>query len=297
MRNHKCEGSKTFRLDNQQPSSCKGEGSTTIYVDSSESKRLASIDEDIVWTTLKDVAVCIKIASCTEIMKEYMREIWKNISDIKGFEDFTGYKVSNCGRLKSFRSDTKGRILKTTLRKGNGGVYEVISLRKGPTGPFRKFSIHRLVALAFLYNQNHESLTIDHINENPLDNRLENLQWLTAGDNIRKSQSGSKIFTDEEIGRISQEYLSNMDVRLDDLAKKYNCSLTTMWLTINRFAKIENHKRRRAFSVKERISIAERYLSGKTLKEVGAEFSCCCSQVSFIVKQYRRGELNELTGT
>lgn len=226
-----------------------------------------------------------------------MREIWKNVSDISGFEEFNDYQVSNHGRIRSFRSDTKGRILKTSLRKGNGLTYEVITLRKGATKMYRKFSIHRLVLLAFSFNENHENLTVDHINENPLDNRLENLQWLTVGDNIRKSQCGSKLFTDEEIGRISQEYLSDEKTKLEFLAKKYNCSLTTMWFTINKFANIENHKSRKVFSVDTRRQIAERYISGKTLKEVGEEFNCCQSQVSFIVKQYKRGEFNEFTGT
>lgn len=52
-------------------------------------------------------------------------------------------------------------------------------------------SPHRLVAIAFLglpYNFN--GLVVDHINEDKLDNRVNNLQILTNSENLRKSLGG-----------------------------------------------------------------------------------------------------------
>lgn len=46
--------------------------------------------------------------------------------------------------------------------------------------------LHRLVAEAFIPNP--KGLTdVDHINGNKLDNRVDNLQWISRGDNIRKA--------------------------------------------------------------------------------------------------------------
>ena len=226
-----------------------------------------------------------------------MKELWKNLCEIRGLEDLIGYQVSNLGRLKSFRSDRSGKVLKTSRREGNGAIYEVISL-KGSVPPFRRrqLSVHRLVLMAFNFNDRCEKLSVDHINENSLDNRLCNLQWMSIGDNIRKSQSGSKLFSEQEIVNISLEYLEN-GTTLENLAQKYNCALETMWRTVNKYSKICNTKRRRIFSKELRSQMAETYLSGKTLLEVSTMFSCSQSMVSLVVKQYKRGELNDVTGT
>ena len=68
--------------------------------------------------------------------------------------------------------------------KGNGGYYR-ISLNK------KKYSVHRLVAETFLKNPDNNPYC-DHINREPLDNRLENLRWATGTEN-NMNRSNTKI--------------------------------------------------------------------------------------------------------
>lgn len=106
-----------------------------------------------------------------------MVEIWK---DIVGYEGL--YQVSNLGRVKSLGNgkthNSKERILKA--RKETNG-YLRITLTKD--GKQKKYTIHRLVATAFIPNPDNLPI-VNHKDEDKLNNRIENLEWCDAKYNI-----------------------------------------------------------------------------------------------------------------
>lgn len=104
-------------------------------------------------------------------------EEWR---DVVGYEGI--YKISSFGRIMSMSRIVKySTYTKCTFpclmsqhRKENG--YFTIVLKGN--GKRKWFSVHRLVAEAFIPNPNGYPC-VDHKNDNPLDNRASNLQWCT----------------------------------------------------------------------------------------------------------------------
>ena len=91
------------------------------------------------------------------------QEIWK---DIEGYEGY--YRVSNTGKILSVKT---GKLRATSV---NNSGYELTHLYKDTVDT--SCTIHRLVAKAFVPNPNNLP-EVNHINEDKLDNRAENLEW------------------------------------------------------------------------------------------------------------------------
>ena len=110
-------------------------------------------------------------------------EEWR---DVVGYEGI--YMVSSLGRVASLQREVYNgkstRIVPFSIKTLN--VYYVrpkykrftISLNKGHKEQ-KTFTVHRLVATAFLPNPNNLP-AIDHIDGNPLNNNVSNLRWCTT---------------------------------------------------------------------------------------------------------------------
>lgn len=105
-----------------------------------------------------------------------MVEIWKNI------ESYPGYQVSNLGRIKSFKQSKEGRILNLKGSKGYLKVDFCIN------GKIYQRMVHRIVLSTFAPIQGWEELTVNHIDGNTFNNKLENLEWMTSSENTSYSR-------------------------------------------------------------------------------------------------------------
>lgn len=99
-------------------------------------------------------------------------EIWRPIA---GYED--RYLVSNIGRVKSIsRISSCGRQLKEKILKGSMTTNGYRSVNLVKDGKIRFFTIHRLVANAFIPNVENKPC-INHKDGDKLNNNADNLEW------------------------------------------------------------------------------------------------------------------------
>lgn len=94
---------------------------------------------------------------------------------VVGYEGL--YFVSNDGEV----TNADGLVMKQYIKKGHGTCYKSVSLYKD--GTYKTKYVHRLVAEAFIPNQNNLPI-INHKDEDGTNNRVENLEWCTHRYNV-----------------------------------------------------------------------------------------------------------------
>lgn len=113
--------------------------------------------------------------------------MWKPIKEFEGL-----YEISSEGQIASLPRDYKyGRvaertILKTDIARG----YKRVTLFKN--GKRHRRQVHVLVAEAFIDNPDGKPI-VNHIDENKLNNRAENLMWCTYKENSNWGTSPQRI--------------------------------------------------------------------------------------------------------
>lgn len=111
-------------------------------------------------------------------------EIWK---DCKGYEGI--YSISSIGRVRRMpgKYAPKGRILRfNVINRYHVVKFSYLAIKKNQF-------VHRLVAEAFIPNPFNKPF-INHIDCNPSNNHISNLEWCTQSENIQHAfKVGTKV--------------------------------------------------------------------------------------------------------
>ena len=139
-------------------------------------------------------------------------EVWKQIPE------FTGYEVSNFGRIRSYWKsngpyknsivDSAQRINQLSIERSG---YLIVNLSKN--GMKNVIRVHRLVLLAFI-GPCPNGMEACHNDGNRRNNHLSNLRWDTRlnniWDTIKHGHHRSRKLTNEQVANIIQLYESGM---------------------------------------------------------------------------------------
>lgn len=104
--------------------------------------------------------------------------MWKDIPD------FPDYAVSDDGEVLSKR---RNRLLSPAIDRYG---YQKVTLCKN--GRNHYFTVHRLVAMVFVPNTKGGN-QVNHIDENKMNNKASNLEWVTAYENDNHGTRNSRM--------------------------------------------------------------------------------------------------------
>ena len=135
-------------------------------------------------------------------------EIWKDIPEYEGM-----YQVSNLGNVKSLKKGSNKILKKCFTTTG----YYYVNLYKNKHNPIK---VHQLVAMAFLnHKRNGFKVVVDHIDNNILNNKLDNLQLLTNRENCSKDKKNkSSKYTGVSYIKKHKKFMASIQIN----KKNYN---------------------------------------------------------------------------
>jgi hypothetical protein len=114
-------------------------------------------------------------------------DLWKDIPNYEGL-----YQANILGEIRSLdhirKNGNNQYIQKGKLLKFNKNPNGYLQVRLSKNGVAKTYRVNRIIALTFIDNPLNKK-TVNHINGNKQDNRVENLEWATMKEQIKHQHS------------------------------------------------------------------------------------------------------------
>lgn len=209
-------------------------------------------------------------------------EEWR---DVVGYEGL--YKISSKGRVKSYQGrHKKPKILKTSTTTTG---YKKVELTKNKRR--KSLKVHRLVAEAFLPNEENKPF-VNHIDSNPLNNDVMNLEWCTQKENMVHSAiyGNHKSFAWENKDRVVSEYEAGTSLK--KLAHKYGCGneQTIKNVLTRENIKIRTRSEQRMKYKYSRVEMVSLFVNGARNVDIAKQLGIPRQLVNAYKHKWRKGE-------
>ena len=169
-------------------------------------------------------------------------EIWKDVQEFKGI-----LQVSNKGRVRTLDRVCKAKnggtqISKGMLRKATKDKQGYLKVVLTVNGSIYARRVHRLVATEFISNPMNKP-EVNHIDGVKDNNEVNNLEWVTAKENVRHAHANNLIkpfkrrklkghdnpssrFTESQIEEVKRMRFNGSVYR--EIAEKFDVSIPTI---------------------------------------------------------------------
>ena len=156
-----------------------------------------------------------------------MSEVVKDGIIFKTCPDFPAYAASQCGKI--IRLDTM-----RYMSQFEGGVPSYLLVRTSIKNKVKSVRVHRLVASAWLVNDDPENkIQVNHVDGNKFNNHIDNLEWVTRSQNQRHAVEtglkgkGSDLYnstlTDNQVHTICKLLIDG--IRAKELSELFSVSI------------------------------------------------------------------------
>ena len=158
------------------------------------------------------------------------------------------YEVSSHGRVRSYRFNrahhtrpAAPRVMRLTERHAGGYLFLVL---RGEDGSKRNMFVHLAVLTAFV-GPRPKGLQAGHLNGDRLDNRLDNLRWISGRENQQhRKLHGTYLvgerhprtrYTDAQVEEMRAQH--HQGATLKDIAQHYGAAVSTVHRYVRRQAR------------------------------------------------------------
>lgn len=214
-------------------------------------------------------------------------EIWK---DIQGYEKL--YQISSKGGVKSLwrwngsrHKKRESPYIMTPSLTSTG--YIKIELTKDGITKTKK--VHRLVGEAFIINPDNKP-EINHIDGNPLNNSVENLEWCTRHENVMHAiETGLRTYKRDEINieDLIKDYKEK--VPTSKIMKKYGVSQNFIYYNLRAnnicIRTISESKDKYGIDLNE---LLDDFKKGKRNKDLEKKYNCSKGIIAVRKHQFRK---------